>query len=135
MSLHGNRTAASSRLPRMRRLHVQFYLAILAALAVFLVASGLFWAFTGEGHGERLGVVTARQLAQALLPPASASAAEQQQSIDELGRRLQMDLALYDRDRELLATTPRAPHLAPRALARHGWTIVRGTGHVWILPL
>ncbi len=119
----------------MRRLHVQFYLAILAALAVFLVASSLFWAFTGERHGERLGVTTARELARALLPPATASAAEQQRSLEELERRLQMDLALYDRDGRLLAATARAPRLAPRRLAHGGWTLVRGAGHVWILPL
>jgi signal transduction histidine kinase len=119
----------------MRKLHVQFYLAILAALAVFVVASGLFWAFAGERRGERLGVSTAADLAQVLLPPASASAAEQQRSIDELHRRLQIDFALYDREGRLLATTPRAPRLAPRKLSHGGWTITRGAGHVWIIPL
>jgi hypothetical protein len=67
----------------MRRLHVQFYLAILAALAVFLLASGLFWRFSGERDGAALRVSTAAQVGQLLLPPASASVAEQQRSIDE----------------------------------------------------
>jgi len=65
----------------MRRLHVQFYLAILAALAVFLLASGLFWRFSGERDGAALRVSTAAQIGQLLLPPASASVAEQQRSI------------------------------------------------------
>jgi signal transduction histidine kinase len=119
----------------MRRLHVQFYLAILAALAVFLVASGLFWRFSGERHGAALGISTAGELAQLLLPPASASATEQQRSIDELQRRLQMDLALYDGKGHLLATTAGAPRIAPRRLEPGGWALVRGAGHVWILPL
>jgi two-component system, OmpR family, sensor histidine kinase RstB len=119
----------------MRRLHVQFYLAILAALAVLTIASGLFWRFSGERHGAALGISTAGELAQLLLPPASASAAEQQRSIDELHRRLQMDLALYDGDGHLLATTAGAPRIARRRLEPGGWALVRGAGHVWILPL
>jgi signal transduction histidine kinase len=118
----------------MRRLHVQFYLAILAALAVFVVASALFWAFSDERHGRALGIETAGQLAQLLLPPASAVAAEQQRSIDELHRRLQMDLALYDRDGTLLAATARAPRISRRRLEHGGGAIMRA-GHVWILPL
>ena len=82
----------------MRRLHVQFYLAILAALAVFLLASGLFWRFSGERQGAALRVSTAAQIGQLLLPPASASVVEQQRSIDELHRRLQLDLALLSQD-------------------------------------
>jgi len=119
----------------MRRLHVQFYLAILAALAVFVVASALFWAFAGERHGRALGGETAGQLAQLLLPSASAAAAEQQRSIDELHRRLQIDLALYDANGTLLAATARAPRVARRRLEHGGWTLMRGAGHVWILPL
>ena len=120
----------------MRRLHSQFYLAILAALAVFVVvAGGLFWAFAGEWHSERSSVTTAVELAQALLPPASASAAEQQQSLDELERRLRIELALYDREGQLLAATPSAPRPAPRELANEGWTLVHGAGRVAILPL
>ena len=119
----------------MRRLHVQFYLAILAALAVFLVASGLFWRFSDERDGAALRVSTAAQIGQLLLPPASASVAEQQRSIDELHGRLQMDLALYDGEGHLLATTANGPRLAQRRLERGGWALARGAGHVWILPL
>ena len=118
----------------MRRLHVQFYLAILAALAVFVVASALFWAFSGERHGRALGIETAGQLAELLVPPAVAPAAEQQRSIDELHRRLQMDLALYDRKGTLLAATAGAPRIPPRRLEHAGWATMRA-GHVWILPL
>jgi signal transduction histidine kinase len=114
---------------------MQFYLAILAALAVLVVASGLFWVLPGERPSERLSVTTAAALAQALLPPASYSAAEQQQSLDELERRLQMDLALYDRDGLLLATTPGLQRLEPRELAHGGWTLVRGAGRVAILSI
>jgi hypothetical protein len=48
----------------MSRLHVQFYLAIRAALAVLMIASGLFWRFSGELHGAALGIGTVGELAQ-----------------------------------------------------------------------
>ena len=119
----------------MRRLHVQFYLAILAALVVITVASGLFWRFSDERNSRALSLGTAAELAQLLLPPASASPAEQQRTIDTLHPRLQMDLALFDREGRLLATTPDAPRVAPRRLEPGGWRLARGAGHVWILPL
>src|SRR5262245_43382997 len=119
----------------MRRLHVQFYLAILAALAVFLIASGIFWRFSDERHGAALSISTAGQLAELLLPPASAATPEQQRSIDELHQRLQLDLALYDGKGHLLATTAGAPRIPPRRLEPGGLALARGAGHVWILPL
>ena len=120
----------------MRRLHSQFYLAILATLAVFLVVGTvLFWMFAGEWHRERSSVATAGELAQALLPPASASAAEQQQSLDELEQRLRIELALYDREGQLLAATQNVPRPTPRELANEGWTGVRDAGRCAVASL
>jgi signal transduction histidine kinase len=119
----------------MRRLHIQFYLAILAALAVFLVLSGIFWAFTENRRSESVRASATAQLAQMLLPPASGSPTQQQRAIDDLHRRLQTDFALYDRDGRLVAATADAPRVEQRKLARDGWTLVRGSGPVWILPL
>src|SRR4026209_491645 len=119
----------------MRRLHVQFYLAILAAPPVFLLASGLFWKFSGEQRGAALRVSTAAQVGQLLLPPASASVAEQQRSIDALHGRLQGARALCEGEGHVLAATANGPRRAQRRLERGGWALARGAGHVWILPL
>ena len=82
----------------VRRLHIQFYVAILATLAVFLVVTVLFWSLAGTGtsRGEAWSMDTAAQLADTLLPPSTASVIEQQQVLDNLHRHLRMDLALYD---------------------------------------
>ncbi|MGH8311607.1 MAG: HAMP domain-containing protein, partial [Steroidobacteraceae bacterium] len=118
----------------MRKLHVQFYLAILATLAVFLLASAIFWGLTGNWRGEAWGVNAAAQLAQGLLPPAAASPTQQQQWLDDLHQRLRMDFALYDREGQLLAANENIPRVAQHKLSQPGWTWARG-GPVWILPL
>lgn len=118
----------------MRKLHIQFYLAILATLAVFLLASAIFWGLTGNWRAEAWGVNAAAQLAQGLLPPAAASHTEQQQSLDDLHQRLRMDFAVYDREGQLIAANENAPRVARHRLSRPGWTWARGAP-VWILPL
>jgi len=118
----------------MRRLHVQFYLAILASLVVFMIASGIFWTLSGNWREEAWRSDAAAQLAQGLLAPASASAVQQQQAVDDLHERVGVNLVLYDREGRVLAATADAPRLSPRRLSRHGWRLTR-SGPVWVLPL
>ncbi len=112
--------------PLMRRLHVQFYLAILATLAVFLVASAVFWTLTGNWRGEASGVSAAAQLAEGLLPPTAAPANEQQRSIENLHEQLRMSFALYGSTGRLLATAGGIPRLGRGKLYQTGWTLARG---------
>lgn len=118
----------------MRRLHNQFYLAILAALVVFMIASGVFWSLTSKWRDDAWRTDAVAQLAQTLLPAPAATAPEQQRAIDDLYRRLGLDLALYDRDGAVLAATADAPRLTQRRLSRAGWRLTR-SGPVWVLPL
>ncbi len=118
----------------MRRLHVQFYLAIVAALLVLTAASGMFWSLSGEGRHERWGTGAAAQLAEGLLAPATAPTEQQQAALDALHTRLRLNLALYSGDGRLLAATPEAPRLTPRRVSRTGWVITK-RGPVWVLPL
>src|SRR5688500_11745838 len=118
----------------MRKLHIQFYLAILATLAIFVLVSAVFWRLTDSSRDEALGSGVVAQLAAGLLPPVSASPTEQQRSIDDLHRRLRMGFAVYDRDGRVLAATAHVPRVSPRRLARSGWTLARG-GPVWVIPL
>jgi signal transduction histidine kinase len=117
-----------------RRLHVQFYVAILATLAVFLVANILFWNVAGTSRGEMWTMDTAAQLADTLLPPASASPAEQQRAMEDLRRRLGMDLAMYDTDDQLIGSAGHVPPLAAQHLNEKGWMLAHG-GALWILHL
>jgi signal transduction histidine kinase len=121
---------------RVRRLHIQFYVAILATLAVFLLATVLFWhlAGTGTSRGEMWSMDTAAQLADKLLPPATASQAEQQQALDNLHRQLGIALALYDPRGQLIGRAGNLPPLEPQGLEQKGWMLSHG-GPVWIVPL
>ena len=117
----------------MRRLHIQFYLAILATLAIFLIASTIFWSVTARWRDETWSVSTIAEFAQRLLPPASASQAEQQRAIDDLHHRLHIDLALYDSEGRLLASAGRIPRLPREGVSSSGWAMARG-GPLWVLP-
>jgi signal transduction histidine kinase len=118
----------------MRRLHIQFYLAILATLTIFAVASAIFWGMTARVRDDTWGASTVAEFAQSLLPPVSASAAEQQRAIDDLHHRLKIDLALYDAEGRVIAATENIPRLPRRGLRRSGWAMSHGDP-LWVLPL
>lgn len=118
----------------MRRLHVQFYLAILATLAIFVVASAIFWSVTTHWRDETWGASTVAEFAQGLLPPSSASAMEQQRALEEFHQRLKIDLALYDSQGRVLAAAGNIPPLPRREVATSRWAMVHGSP-LWMLPL
>jgi signal transduction histidine kinase len=117
----------------MRRLHVQFYLAILATLAIFVIASAIFWGVTARSRDDT-GANTVAAFAQGLLPSATAPMDEQQRALDDLHHRLKIDLALYDSDGRLLAAAGNIPRLPRRGVPSRGWTVSHG-GPLWVLPL
>ena len=116
----------------MKRLHVQFYLAIVATLLVFALASAIFLTFS-DGGREAPGAAYAARVAQTLLPPADAPLQEQRQSVQNLHDSLLTDLALYDRDGRLIGATPAMPPLAVKPDEK-GWVFTQGTA-LWVLPL
>ena len=118
---------------RVRRLHVQFYLAILATLTLLALGTALSLHLGGMSRDEMWSLDTAAQLAETLLPPAAASSAEQQRALDLVRERLRVDLALYDRNDRLLGRAGHVPPLDARRLARKGWTFSHGP--LWILEL
>jgi len=119
----------------MRRLHLQFYLAILATIAVFTSASVIFWQLSSPWRSDAWGIETAGQFAAALLPHADAGTDRRQQVLDGLRRHLDADLALYDVHGNALAVSGRIPQLTRRQLlGESGWAFTHG-GPLWILPL
>lgn len=117
-----------------RRLHIQFYLAILATLGVFVLALVIFWQLTDRWRSDTWGVSATVQMVEVLFPPASSSPDEQQRVLDDLHNRLQMDIAIYDRDATLIAASANMPRLAPRRLGKAGWRMTHD-GPVLVLPL
>jgi signal transduction histidine kinase len=80
----------------MLRLYLRFYLALVASLLLFVLATAVLWHFT-SGSAERAGIALGR-LVQNVLPPATASAAEQQEALRRLAAGLDADVTLFDQD-------------------------------------
>jgi signal transduction histidine kinase len=110
----------------MRRLYLRIYFAVLASLAVFALAAAALWHAVAEPRdGGELALI-----ARNVLPPASASVAEQQAALERLARDLRADLALFSPDGARLGSVGR-PLSAPE---RSGWQGGRG-GPYWALQL
>jgi signal transduction histidine kinase len=121
----------------MRRLYAQIFLTVLATLVVFAVLAGAAWrlAFEPQRHDDRFR--GAGEVAAALLPPADAPAERHQAALDELHRKLRVDLALYAADgKRLAAAGARPPEFDPaldRARHRFGaWALPLGDGR-WLV--
>src|SRR6476646_5895544 len=98
----------------MRRLYLRIYLAVIASLAVFALVAALAWHSFGEAwvSDETLATV-----ARNVLPPAAASALEQQAALERLARDLRIDLALFAPDGTRLARVG-GPIDAPQRVGR-----------------
>jgi signal transduction histidine kinase len=105
----------------MRRLYLRIYVALLASLVVFALIAGGLWHFLGQGGPGGYGFEVAGVLAQNVLPPADARAAEQQAALERLAANLRADVGLFAADRTPLAAVG-APVPAPApGRERGGW--------------
>ena len=113
----------------MKRLYVQIYLTVIASLFLVVLAAGAMWRFSGESGPFAQGMEMAGEVAAAALPPAEAPRDVQQQALERLSQRLRADLALYDAQRELIASAsaPGRTDVADNAsAARRGWSTWAG---------
>ncbi len=107
----------------MLRLYLRFYLALVASLVLFVVATATLWHFTG-GSAEQAGITLGR-LVQNVLPPTTAVPAEQQEALRRLAAGLNGDVTLFDGSGFALAAighplpAPDVRH--PRAMALAPW--------------
>ncbi|MHB8476753.1 MAG: sensor histidine kinase [Steroidobacteraceae bacterium] len=97
----------------MLRLYLRFYLALVASLVLFVLATATLWHFTG-GPMEQTGITLGR-LVQNVLPPADSSAAEQQEALRRLATGLHGDVTLFDQQGMPIAAIGRALHTPPDA--------------------
>jgi signal transduction histidine kinase len=100
----------------MLRLYLRFYLALVASLLLFVLATAALWHFTG-GSAEQAGITLGR-LVQNVLPPAIAPPAEQQDALRRLAAGLNADVTLFDQDGQPTASIGR-PLPPPSAKHRH----------------
>ena len=108
----------------MKRLYVQIYLTVIASLFLVVLAAAAMWHFAGESGPFAQGIEMAGEVAAAALPPADAPRDVQQQALERLSQRLRADLALYDAQREPIASAnvPSRTDVSDTAsAARRGW--------------
>jgi signal transduction histidine kinase len=95
----------------MLRLYLRFYLALVASLVLFVLATATLWHFTG-GPMEQTGITLGR-LVQNVLPPADSPAAEQQEALRRLATGLHGDVTLFDQEGMPIAAIGRSLHAPP----------------------
>jgi two-component system, OmpR family, sensor histidine kinase RstB len=100
----------------MLRLYLRFYIALIASLFLFVVATATLWHFTG-GSSEQAGITLGR-LVQNVLPAADAPAAEQQEALRRLAAGLNGDVTLFGLDGRPAAAIGR-PLPPPDGKRRH----------------
>lgn len=118
----------------MRRLHWQFYLAILATIALFVVASMIFWHFSAPMRRDAWGIEAAGQFATAVLPAPDATPAERQQKLDQLREHMHANLALYDAQGQRIAASGDLPEIPREQLLQDAGFVMKHAG-MWIVPL
>lgn len=117
----------------MRRLYRQVYLTVIASLLLVVLFGGMLWRFAPNPLPGQQGFELVGEIIAPVLPPPDAGAASQQQALDRIHRRLKVDMALFDKDRRLLASTG-APLPTPGRRETGGWIYGRG-GPAWAIRL
>jgi signal transduction histidine kinase len=118
----------------MLRLYLRFYLALIASLVLFVVATVTLWHFTG-GSTEQSGITVSR-LIQNALPGAEAPRDEQQQALQRLTAGLQGAVTLFDHNGAPVASVGR-PLPPPMGAARDAMGMMTAWDHgpVHYVPL
>jgi signal transduction histidine kinase len=119
----------------MRKLYLRIYLAVLASLAAFALASGVMWRQFGDAGPSGHAFDMAGTLAQNVLPPAAAPRAAQQAGLDRLAANLRADVALFADDRTLLAAVGEPLPAPDTSRERGGWLRHWGGAPVWAIRL
>jgi len=87
----------------MHRLYKQIYLTIVASLLLVVLFGGMMWRFAPQPSPSQQAFELLGELVAPVLPPASADDATYRQALERIHDRLNLDLALFDKDRRLVA--------------------------------
>ena len=115
----------------MKRLYQKIYLTIVGTLIVVVAVAGVMWRLGTHEPPWTPGFEVAGELAAAILPSPEEGVVAQQEMIERLGRKLQLDLALFDSNLRPVAAFGRP---LPPPSGRAGWQPGAG-GARWSLPL
>jgi HAMP domain-containing protein len=87
----------------VKRLYVQIFLTVVAALLAFALLAGLTWRLFGEPHCTANAREAVSEMIYAALPPADAPREAHQAALNRIAGSLQHDIALYGADGTPLA--------------------------------
>jgi signal transduction histidine kinase len=118
----------------MRRLYHQFYLAIIASLVLAVVTAGALWRFAPYETAADQALEMAGSLVAAQLAVESEDRTAQQRAVERLHERLQIDLGLFDSERQPLAAAGEPVPPPPKRRESGGWIASRG-GAAWAIRL
>lgn len=118
----------------MRRLYVQIFLTVVAALFVFALLAGIAWRLVGESRWTTSTREAVSELIYAALPPADAPRAAHQEALDRIAGKLRHDIAIYGADGVPLARLGRKLPAPDAASPTSGWLRGRGAP-AWSLRL
>jgi signal transduction histidine kinase len=110
----------------MKRLYVQIFLTVAAAIVLFAVLAGIAWRYLGEPRFAAAGREAIADLVYAALPPADAPREEQRAALERLAGRVPRDIGLFDATGGAIAQIGR--RLPPPNIRRAdgGWVGRRG---------
>ncbi|MET1413274.1 HAMP domain-containing sensor histidine kinase [Roseibium sp. HPY-6] len=110
----------------MRRLYLQIYATIVGSLVLVVILSGLLWEAVGRERLNRNILDTVSRFVALTLPPADASHADQQRTIQGLGAELDIALALFDENGDPIAVYGEPDMPPERRSGETGWFRARG---------
>ena len=84
------------------RLRTQIYATIVASLVAVACLTGIMWAMFGRDHLNQEMFDVATKLAALSLPAADAPKLEQRKALRRFGRELNVEMTLFDRNKELI---------------------------------
>ncbi len=117
-----------------RRLYLQIYVTILSSLFLVAVSAIFAWHLFGRDRSDNWTYENATRMAMAMLPPADAPRAEQNEAIQRLATDLDIGLSLFAADRTPIARHGNALELPENPGRR--WQRYRDEdGPYWVMGL
>jgi len=118
----------------VRRLYVQIFLTVVAALLIFALLAGFAWRLVGESRWTASTREAVSELIYAALPPADAPRAAHQAALERIAGKLRHDIAIFNANGVPLARLGRRLPAPDTAGSTHGWS--SGSGRpAWSLRL
>jgi signal transduction histidine kinase len=118
----------------MKRLYLKIYLTIIVSLLLVALVGGTIWRLGVDTTPLHETLEAAGELVASNLPPQSAPREEQARAIEQLSRKLGVDVALYDSARRLIAQAGRPLPPPPPNGQTGGFLFGRG-GPAWAAQL